>query len=238
VDVAGRLISRWDLDPVVGVLLLSLLLARLVLFAAGRRASRRHAPAAASPTDRGGWMEWFDAGLIAVIVVYCLVRPFVAQVAMVESSSMAPTLKGTRTPELDGAADRVLVSRLIYLLREPRRGEVIVFRLSEANTLLERGLVVKRVIAIAGDTVAINERGRVELNGAELSEPYAREASDRVLPAQKVPAGTFFVLGDNRRDSRDSSRFERSPFVPLGNVRGRAVAVVWPLGRLRLLGDQ
>ncbi|MBI5835062.1 MAG: signal peptidase I [Armatimonadetes bacterium] len=237
-DVVARLLSRWDLDPVVGLLLLLLLLARLVLFAVGRRTARRAPRPDPAKTSSGGCLEWFDTGLLTIIVAYCVVRPFVAQVVMVQASSMAPTLNGTLTPEIDGPADRLLVSRLIYLMRPPRRGEVVVFRLTEANTLLDHGNVVKRVIAIAGDTVALNDRGRVVLNGRELTEPYARDASDRVVSAQTVPAGSVFVLGDNRRDSRDSSRFERSPFVPLSTLRGKAVAVVWPLGRARLLAGQ
>ena len=237
-DVVARLLSRWDLDPVVGMLLLLLLLGRLVLFATRRRALRGQPRPDPRRGDRGGCLEWFDAGLLTIVVAYCLVRPFVAQVAMVQSSSMSPTLRGSLTPEVDGPADRLLISRLTYLLRPPHRGEVVVFELGEVNTLLDKGTVVKRIIATAGDTVGLNERGRVMLNGRELEEPYARDPSDRVLTEQKVPAGTVFVLGDNRRDSRDSSRFERGPFVPVSCIKGKAVAICWPLGRARLLDTQ
>lgn len=213
-------------------MLLGLLLLRLVV-SAWRRRRRPIAPARDYQPD--DWLGWLDAGLLAIGVVYLLVRPFVAQVAVVTSTSMAPTLHGTLTPETDGAPDRLLVSRAAYWQRAPQRGEIVVFRLDSRNTLLDSGLMVKRVVGLGGDIVQINDQGRTVINGAELPEVYAPEASDRVFGPQVVPPDSVFLLGDNRRQSRDSSRFEREPFVAREALVGRAVAVVWPVGRAKLL---
>jgi signal peptidase I len=138
-------------------------------------------------------------------------------------------------PQIDGPNDHLLLNRYLYALRAPRRGDVVVFHLRPENTHLESGAMVKRVIAVAGDRVAINLRGQVVLNGREISEPYAGGPSNRVIPSLIVPAGSLFVLGDNRNASRDSSRWEGSPFVPTAAVVGKAVAVCWPPGRMTLL---
>jgi signal peptidase I len=225
-----RLARFFDLDPIIIGLVLVLLAARLLA-----AVFRRRSPAARRPRHDGGLVEWLDAGLLAVSLWFLVVRPFLAQVVVVESGSMAPTLHGSPTPQIDGRNDCVLLNRYLYRLRPPRRGEIVVFRLDPANTLLEEGRVIKRVIAVAGDLIEIDPTGRVVLNQRRLDEPYAPHRCDRVLPPQRVPPGTIFVLGDERSASRDSSRFERSPFVSLKLLEGKAVAICFPPDRLRLL---
>lgn len=223
------LIAWLELEPAVAILLLAMLVARLVL---GRSAKRR--PVRRTPGHT--LLEWLDAGLLATGLVFLVIRPFIGQVVSVSSASMTPTLRGSSTPQIDGPNDRLVLVRYLYHLRAPRRGEIVVFRLSPENTDRDTGDVVKRVIALPGDKVGINSTGHVVLNGQQLRETdYTRGPSNRILPVQQVPPGHLFVLGDNRTDSRDSSRFERSPFVDARLVKGKAVAICWPPERVRLL---
>jgi signal peptidase I len=131
----------------------------------------------------------------------------------VVGNSMDPTLR---------EQDRVLVLKLV----EARRGELVVFK----NPLDPAQNVIKRVVAVAGDRVAIRE-GRLYVNGLEIGEPYLVHPSDRDaaldFPETLVGPGSIFVLGDNRIVSQDSRR----PFGPIDvkNVVGRAVLALWPV---------
>lgn len=98
------------------------------------------------------------------------------------------------------------VNRVVYHVHPPRRGDIIVFK---SPTDEQKGLI-KRVIAVGGDEVQIRDK-QVVLNGQPLSEPYAvyKRRSERLVgdntPPLKVPDDGFFVLGDNRDESEDSS---------------------------------
>jgi signal peptidase I len=91
-----------------------------------------------------------------------------------------------------------------------------------------REFVVKRVIAVPGDLVATTSNGRVMISDHRIAEPYLPQpmTSGTIAP-QIVPAGCYFVMGDNRRDSLDS----RSWGVLPGNlIVGRARLVLWSSG--------
>jgi len=75
-------------------------------------------------------------------------------------------------------------------------------------------------------------RGFVALNGKALKEPYIRQAPRYEMPEYKVPAGYYFVMGDNRNDSNDSHAW--GP-LEKGRIIGKAMLIFWPLNRLRIL---
>jgi len=108
---------------------------------------------------------------------------------------------------------------------EPERGEMIAFT-SENNKTL-----VKRVVAVGGDTVNIRTDGSVLVNGVLLDEPYltgkAFGECDIEFPLD-VPEGTVFVLGDNRDESVDS-RSSVMGCVPVEQITGRMLMRVWPI---------
>jgi len=118
--------------------------------------------------------------------------------------------------------------RVRYVFGHPHRGDIIVFR-DPAN--LNRDFV-KRVIGLPGDTLEIdNVQGVVYLNGQPIREPYAHGRTScapgpRGCGPWTVPAGYYFVLGDNRENSTDSRFFG---FVPEGNIVGKALFTYWPL---------
>jgi signal peptidase I len=114
----------------------------------------------------------------------------------------------------------VLINTFAYRVSQPHRGDVVAFR-RDGDA---RGLFIKRVIGLPGDRIRI-DRGTVVLNGTPLSEPYVRYSDDRSFAEVTVPAGSVFVLGDNRAISEDSR-----VFGPIGDdhLMGRAIAGIWP----------
>lgn len=154
---------------------------------------------------------------ITAILLALVVSNFLVVLAHVPSGSMADTLP-------DGSI--VLGSRLAYRDKEPSRADIIFFRHPEVGKVL----LVKRVIAVAGDTVEIRQ-GTVILNGEVLDEPYLSSRATDDLAPLTVPAGMLFVLGDNRAASQDSRVWE-NPFVSLDEVVGKATLLLFPAVRL------
>jgi signal peptidase I len=127
----------------------------------------------------------------------------------IPSASMMPALQ---------IGDHILV--LPYRWSEPRHGDVIVFRSpADASELL-----VKRIIAVPGDLIDCRD-GRVRIGERTIAEPYLlRQAATGAIPAQLVPADSYFVMGDNREDSLDSRRWGT---LPRTLVVGRARMILW-----------
>ncbi|MFJ3717758.1 signal peptidase I [Streptomyces sp. NPDC090057] len=155
----------------------------------------------------------FLGGFAWGAVVY---RPFT-----VPTSSMAPTID---------AGDRVLAQRVDGA--EVRRGDVVVFRdkswVTDAN-------VVKRVVAVGGDTVSCCTDGKLTVNGKQIDEPYlpvGSPAEIKKIPAITVPKGRLFLLGDERQGSLDSTAHLTDAArgtVSRGAVSARVDSVVWPM---------
>ncbi|NUP98881.1 MAG: signal peptidase I [Armatimonadetes bacterium] len=224
------------LRPVVVWLATAMVALRLLLVFSLRNRRRLIARRAvpATPSFREGVLEWLDSGLLAVLLLFLVIRPFIAQVMDVTSVSMAPTLQGSRTPQIDGPNDRVLVTRYLLHLRPPERGEVVVFAPTPEMSE-RREPVVKRLLGLPGDVVEIDATGRLLVNGQAAQEPYLEEVSDLPFPRREVPAHSYFVLGDNRNHSDDSARWGGNPFVPANRLRGKVLAICWPPDRWRLM---
>jgi signal peptidase I len=152
---------------------------------------------------------------VALIALLLLVRIFVAEPFKIPSESMEPTLV---------PGDQTLVSKLAYRDASPKRGDLVAFHAPRTGEVL-----LKRVVAVAGDSVGI-EDGLLVVNGRQIREAYADpKAIDSVyFGPVRVPAGRMFVLGDNRANSEDSREFGA---VSTQRVIGRAVARVWPPSR-------
>lgn len=186
-------------------------------------------------------------GLILVaFLLALLIKSFLVQAFFIPSQSMENTLK---------VGDRVLVNKVVYQFREPKRGEVIVFENPNA-TEPPRGPVsafvhwvteglgfssnpekdfIKRVIGLPGDVIEVN-RGKVFIDGERIQEPYLhpqRDTSD--YGPFKVPLGTYFMMGDNRANSQDS-RYSLGP-IPKDKIVGRAFIILWPPKRFEWLGS-
>ena len=163
--------------------------------------------------------EYVEALVIAGALAAFIIT-FVAQSFLVQGSSMEPTL-------VDG--QRLLVDKITYRLREPRRGEIIVFHYPADP----RRKFIKRVIGLPGDEVLIAGQ-RLILNGRPVEEPYVLGPMRGVFGPMTVPPGHVFVLGDNRNNSDDSRYPDVGP-VPMELVVGLARLAYWPPGRVGLV---
>jgi signal peptidase I len=175
--------------------------------------------------------EWVKAlaiaGLLVFVIRWFLVSPFI-----VDGPSMQPNFLNR---------ERIIVNKIIYDIREPKRGEVIVFHVPQENRDF-----IKRVIGEPGDTVKV-EGDTIYINGQPIAEPYLADAyaakhaqnelyneaksssnfPNNEFPDGKVPDGMLFVMGDNRSNSEDSRMIG---YIPMDRVVGRADLVFWPLG--------
>jgi signal peptidase I len=151
----------------------------------------------------------------AAFAIAMLVQAFVVKPFTIHQISMEPTL-------FEG--DRVLISRLSYHFHDPKAGDVVVL-----HSPVDAGEdLVKRIVAVGGDTVAIRD-GALLVNGVAVDEPYLAEQDFRgAYPETTIPEGQVFVLGDNRNNSGDSRLF--GP-VDADSIIGSAFAIYWPIGR-------
>ena len=222
--------------------------------------------------------------LIAIsLAFYYIVMTFVARPYLIPSESMEPTLHGC--PGCIG--DRIMVDKLVYRFSDPRPGDVVVFKGPPSWNLsyrsirsedpvkrwLQNGLailkfvppdendLVKRVIAVGGQTVQCRAHTGLTVDGKPLTEPYLNpqtlgtdEVEDPCLGKEfgplKVPEERLWVMGDNRTHSADS-RFHCADTpaglkegvgctgdpgegtVPVDNVIGKARFIAWPPTRWR-----
>ena len=163
--------------------------------------------------------DWL-VSIVAAIVVAMLIRTFIVELYVVDGPSMRPTLQHD---------ERLVVNKLVYYVRAPEKGEVVIFRYPRDPS---RDFI-KRVIATAGHTVEIKD-GRVYVNDQLLVEDYILEKTLTEYPKVTIPEGTIFVMGDNRNNSEDS-RFSDVGFVPLDLVKGKAVFIFWPTDEIKTL---
>lgn len=178
--------------------------------------------------------------LLIAAVIAVGIQAFFIRTFLIPSSSMSHTL------EVD---DRVLVEKVTYWFRDPKVGDIIVFRypprvpaamdtnswlywpfeqIGEILRLTHRGTepYVKRVVGTGGDTVELR-KGELYVNGKHIVEKYKINDGSNFGPVT-VPKDMLFCMGDNRPNSRDSRYWG---FVSLRSVIGKVVLIWWPLSR-------
>jgi signal peptidase I len=162
--------------------------------------------------QRPGWLDEIVRTIIFVVVVTVLFDMAIPR-SLVDGSSMMPTF-------VDG--ERLIVSRVHYLLTRPNRGDIVVFNSLEGDEIM----LIKRVIGEPGDVVEWRDH-QLYLNEHLVEEDYINE------PCTSCPnetwileADEYFVMGDNRNHSRDSRVF--GP-VPIDHIVGRVVFRYWPM---------
>ncbi len=175
--------------------------------------------------------EYAEAIIIALVLAL-FIRTFIVQAFKIPSGSMLPTLQ---------IGDHILVNKFIYgiklpfagtvlvPIKNPKPNDIVVFKFPRDPKLD----YIKRVIAVAGDTVEIRDK-KISINGKPFEDLHGVHTDPRILPASASPRDTFgpvtvpenhiFVMGDNRDNSFDG-RFWG--FVDLKAVRGKAFIIYW-----------
>ena len=176
--------------------------------------------------------EYAESIIIAILLAL-VIRTFIVQAFKIPSGSMEDTL---------AIGDHILVNKFIYgskipftggdrilKLRDPRRGDVIVFEYPEDPTKD----FIKRVIGTPGDTIEVKDK-HVYVNGTVYNNPHEVHKESETIPKEanprdfkdpvKVPPGNYFVMGDNRDRSYDS-RFWG--FVSMDKIKGLAFIKYW-----------
>lgn len=192
-------------------------------------------------------LEWVVCIVIAY-VIYLIINFFFGTISGVKQVSMFPTAK---------EGDKLLIQRTTVFKHTLERGEIITFEapidkgyyeeLDPTDVVAEyhdynffqnflykfvgigKVSYIKRVIAVAGDHIVIDDDGNVFVNDEKLDEPYLHENNTPKLGVYTdlvVPEGYIYVMGDNRKESKDSRFFG---CIPLKHVDGYVVTRIWPL---------
>jgi len=187
------------------------------------------------------YREWSEA-LIVAVVLAMIIRTFLFQAFKIPSGSMLDTLL---------IGDHLLVNKFIYgnkvpgvdgkylKVRDPERGDVIVFEFpgDEGKSFFEKRDFIKRVIGLPGDVIEVKAK-QVYVNGQPFSVPQEKHKDQEIIPSVvsprdfagpvKVPADSYFVMGDNRDYSFDS-RFWG--YVHTSKIKGLAFIKYWSWNR-------
>jgi signal peptidase I len=189
----------------------------------------KNAPAPIAPQEKPRWRQNAESIGLALLIALA-VRSSVVQAFWVPSGSMLPTIQ---------IGDHLFVNKLAYSVRLPligtelmetgqlHRGDVVVF-----VSPIERSTdLIKRVIAIPGDTVEVKDK-KVLVNGEAVPDSHAHFSDNSIspnthrdnMPPLQVPEGKFFVMGDNRDRSYDS-RFWG--LANISDIKGKATFIYW-----------
>ncbi len=177
----------------------------------------------AKPQSLASSMGEFARFASIVIVIVVLVRLFIAQPFIVSGTSMVPTFQNN---------NYLIVDEISYRFEAPQRGDIIIFH----PTVAPKEYYIKRVIGIPGDTVNVTN-GVVTITNAEhpqgevLNEPYITPDTLTENVTTVVPAGQYFVMGDNRPASYDSRIWG---LEPQNMIVGRAFLRLFPVSVLKL----
>lgn len=172
-------------------------------------------------------LEWIKALTIAVLLA-AIIRYFFFAPIVVDGFSMMPTLH---------TQDRMIVNKFSYKIGEPKRFDIVVFHATSDRDY------IKRVIGLPGDTVEYKNDTLI-INGKEYAEPYLEDYQNQLIDGPltepfnlesiigqpTVPEGHIFVMGDNRRQSKDSRHIGT---VPIEEVMGKTSLVYWPISDIR-----
>jgi len=154
--------------------------------------------------------------LLAIAVVIFVGLRSAVQTFVVYGPSMEPNFWDEQ---------RLLVSKVVYKIHEPERGDVIVFHPPD----MKRDSYIKRIIGLPGESVTI-EDGEVYIHKQDgsvllLDEPYIKEVPSQPFNGDIIPENEYFVLGDNRNSSNDS---RNGWTVKREDIIGKAWVLIWP----------
>ena len=165
--------------------------------------------------------------LLIVLCLTYIVIHFVGQGTQVIGGSMETTLSEN---------DNLIVDKLTYRFREPKRFDIVVFPFQyEKDTYY-----IKRIIGLPGETIFIDEEGNIFIDDELLTESYGKEIikdAGRAYEPVTLGEDEYFVMGDNRNNSQDS-RDTTVGNIARSDIIGRAWIRIWPLNKFGILKHQ
>lgn len=176
--------------------------------------------------------------IVGAVAIVLAIKAWVVNPYRIPSSSMEPTLHCARPATACEArfSDRVLANRFIYHLVDPARGDIVVFETTPAviRQCNAGGTFVKRIVGLPGETLrlrVIQGREFVYINGRKLDEPYVQPSRRGFGPDKtwRIPEDSYFLMGDNRVSSCDSSEWGS---LPRENILGKVFMTYWPPQRI------
>jgi signal peptidase I len=162
------------------------------------------------------WVKTIVISVIIALMITMFIRP-----TLVKGHSMYPTLEPN---------NYLIINKIPYMIHEPERGDIVVFKSSLKTLNGKEKDLIKRVIAVEGDELVVND-GKTYLNGEEIKENYINENYTGGEVDIKVPKGQVFVMGDNRGNSLDS-RDERVGTVDVHTIRGKVLVRLFPFNKI------
>ena len=156
-------------------------------------------------STKKSFFEWIDSFVVSFVAVVLIFTFFLGKVK-VDGESMMDTLKDE---------DQLIITNIS---KTYNRGDIVIVSRNPENVVKDdddysRQPIVKRVIAIEGDTIQISEKGEVLVNDEVIDEPYIKDyelnlgtPQEHLISKQTVPEGRIFVMGDNRHNSHDSRK--------------------------------
>jgi len=169
--------------------------------------------------------HWFIS--LALLAVVWLVLPLSLRL-LINISTVRVRIDGVAMGTTLPNGIYILADRLAYQQNDPQRGDIVVF----SFPLDPNQNLLKRVIGLPGETITV-EDGTLTINGTSLEEPYIT-APPLYNGTWVVPEGHYFVLGDNRNESKDSHQWG---FLPRENIIAKAVWIYYPLAHFGKIGD-
>jgi signal peptidase I len=172
--------------------------------------------------------------IVGAVAIVLAIKQWVVNPYRIPTSSMEPTLHcaGAGLGCTARFSDRVLANRFIYHLVDPDRGDIVVF---ETPTNARRncnagGTFVKRIVGLPGEVLQVRN-GFVFVDGVRLQERYVKKdrRDGKTNPPYRIPKDHYFVMGDNRSQSCDSTVWGS---LPRANLIGKVFAVYWPPRRI------
>ncbi len=167
------------------------------------------------------WIFDWSETIVVAFIMALIIRAFFLQVFWIPTGSMLPTL---------GIGDRIVVNKVAFHFREPRRQEIIVFRQVAFDGSPKNDLI-KRLMGLPGETLEVKD-GIVYINNEKIEETHPMNLDFSDFGPVVVPDDAYFVMGDNRPASADSRYWG---FLPKRNVIGPTFLRIWPLAQFGLI---
>ena len=158
---------------------------------------------------------------VLIILIVVVIRVFIFDPVRVDGPSMNNTL-------VDG--EIVILNKFEYRKTDIKRYDIVVIRVDGKQ-------IIKRVIGLPNETIEI-KNNKIYANGKELENDFANTKTDDFdlsqIGLKKIPADSYFVLGDNREVSLDS-RYSEVGTIKKNQIVGKATLIVWPLNKIKIV---